>query len=123
MLELDPDNSTALNALGYTLTVHTKRYNEAYELIERALEINPNDPAIMDSMGWNQFRRGNIEEALTYLKRAHKLFPDPEVAAHLGEVLWAAGQQNEAKAVWREALNKQPDSPIMQDIVERFGQP
>lgn len=123
MLELDPDNSTALNALGYTLTVHTKRYNEAYELIERALEINPNDPAIMDSMGWNQFRRGNIEEALTYLKRAHKLFPDPEVAAHLGEVLWAAGQQNEAKAVWREALTKQPDSPIMQDIVERFGQP
>ncbi len=123
MLELDPDNSTALNALGYTLTVHTKRYDEAYELIERALEINPNDPAIMDSMGWNQFRRGNIEEALTYLKRAHKLFPDPEVAAHLGEVLWAAGQESAAKAVWRDALSKQPDSPIMQDIVERFGEP
>lgn len=123
MLELDPDNSTALNALGYTLTVHTKRYDEAHELIERALELKPNDPAIMDSMGWNQFRRGNLDDALSYLQRAHKLFPDPEVAAHLGEVLWAAGQQSEAKAVWREALANEPESPIMKDIVERFGQP
>ncbi|MGI9286062.1 MAG: tetratricopeptide repeat protein [Pseudomonadales bacterium] len=123
MLELDPDNSTALNALGYTLTVHTKRYDEAHELIERALELKPNDPAIMDSMGWNQFRRGNLDEALTYLQRAHKLFPDPEVAAHLGEVLWAAGQQKEAKAVWRKALANEPENPIMKDIVERFGQP
>lgn len=123
MLELDPDNATALNALGYTLTVHTKRYDEAHVLIKRALELKPNDPAIMDSMGWNQFRRGNVEEALTFLERAHKLFPDPEVAAHLGEVLWAAGKQAKAKAVWRKALTSEPENPIMEDIVERFGQP
>lgn len=123
MLAIDPDNASALNALGYTLTVHTDRLDEAYTLIKRAIAIQPNDPAIMDSMGWIQFRRGNLKEALDYLEQAYAAFPDPEVAAHYGEVLWESGKKDEARKIWRAALDKRPDSTIMRAIVKRFGQP
>ncbi len=123
LLELDPNNAAALNALGYTLTVHTDRYDEALELIEKAFAIKPEDPAIIDSMGWIHFRLGNIEVAIEHLRKAYQMFPDPEVAAHLGEALWAAGAQDEAREVWRNALDAAPDNQFLLDIVERFGAP
>jgi tetratricopeptide (TPR) repeat protein len=123
MLSIDPDNAAALNALGYTLTVHTDRLDEAYALIKRAIALQPDDPAIMDSMGWIEYRRGNLNEALQYLEQAYAAFPDPEVAAHYGEVLWKTGKKEEARKIWRAALDERPDSSIMLDIVKRFGQP
>lgn len=123
VLAQDPENAAALNALGYTLVVHTERLDEALELIQKAYALKPDDPAIMDSMGWVHFQLGNLDTALEYLRKAHSLFPDPEVAAHLGEALWAAGEQDEAKTIWRAALQSAPDNVFLLDIVERFGQP
>ncbi len=123
VLAQDPENAAALNALGYTLVVHTERLDEALELIQKAYDLKPDDPAIMDSMGWVHFQLGNLETALEYLRKAHALFPDPEVAAHLGEALWAAGEQAEAKTIWRAALQSAPDNTFLLDIIERFGQP
>ncbi len=123
LLSLEPDNAAALNALGYSLTVNTKRFDEALELIEKAIALKPNDPAIIDSLGWVHFKRGNLEQALIHLEKAYELFPDPEVAAHYGEALWVAGRQDQARNVWRKAIDADPDSQFMKDIVERFGQP
>lgn len=123
LLDQEPENATALNALGYSLTVHTARYDEALELIQRAHELKPNDPAIIDSMGWVHFRLGNLDLALQFLRQAHELFPDPEVAAHFGEALWTAGKQDEARSIWRAALDADPENRYMLDIIERFGQP
>src|SRR5690606_24963303 len=89
----EPDNATALNALGYTLADNTQRYDEALTLINRALQLRPDDPAILDSLGWVSFRLGNLEEAILRLRQAMKLAPDPEIAAHLGEALWANGNR------------------------------
>lgn len=123
ILSIDPDNASALNALGYSLTVHTDRFAEALTLIQRAHELRPDDPAIIDSLGWVHFRLGDVETALVYLAQAHDMFPDPEVAAHYGEALWVSGQQTEARSVWREALDANPDHDVLKDIVERFGAP
>src|SRR5690606_2086952 len=109
ILAMDPDNASALNALGYSLTNHSDRYEEAQRLIERALELAPNDAAIIDSLGWVLYRRGQHERALAELRRAATLLPDPEVAAHLGEVLWVMGEREQARAVWAEALERFPD--------------
>ncbi len=122
VLEQDPDHADALNALGYTLADQTDRYHEALGYIERALELKPNNPAILDSMGWVQYRLGNHSESLRYLRRALELLPDPEVAAHLGEVLWVSGQQEEARQVWRDALSKQPEHKLLRGVMDRFGQ-
>src|SRR5690606_12879141 len=86
MLELKPDDSVALNALGYTLADRTDRHQEAFGYISRALEQRPTDPAVMDSMGWVLYRLGQPDEALPWLQKAWQAFPDPEVASHLGEV-------------------------------------
>ncbi|MCB1848460.1 MAG: tetratricopeptide repeat protein, partial [Halieaceae bacterium] len=99
----EPDNATAMNALGYTLANRTRRYEEAYGLISQALALQPNEPAIMDSMGWVLYRMNRNEEALDYLARAYAAFPDPEVAAHLGEVLWVSGDTGKAMQVWQGA--------------------
>jgi tetratricopeptide (TPR) repeat protein len=99
ILASDPGNATALNALGYTLTNRTERHNEALELIERALALDPDDPAVLDSMGWVLFKLGELERALGYLREAYAAFPDPEVAAHLGEALWSAGEQEQARTI------------------------
>lgn len=123
LLSLEPDNAAALNALGYSLTVNTKRFDEALALIEKAITLKPNDPAIIDSLGWVHFKRGDLEQALVHLQKAYEMFPDPEVAAHYGEALWVAGQQDQAKTVWRKAIEADPDNQFMKDIVERFGQP
>jgi tetratricopeptide (TPR) repeat protein len=121
ILSQNPDSAMALNALGYTLTNKTDRHDEALALISRALELRPNDPAILDSMGWVHYRLGNYELALSYLQRAFSQFPDPEVAAHLGEVLWVLGRQQEARRIWQDALEKSPDSEIVQDTVNRLA--
>lgn len=121
LIAADPNNATALNALGYTLADRTKRYTEAQELVARALELQPNEPAILDSMGWILFRTGNYEESVEYLSRAYAAFPDPEVAAHLGEVLWVKGDTEDAITVWRGALLRNPEHPVLLKTLRRLG--
>jgi tetratricopeptide (TPR) repeat protein len=114
------DDARALNALGYMLTVHTTHYDEAKKLIGRALELDPDDAAIMDSMGWVQYHLGDTADAHKLLQAAYAKFPDPEVAAHLGEVLWAQGDKAGARAVWAQALKKDPDQPTLRATIERL---
>jgi len=121
IIEQDPDNALALNALGYTLTDLTDRHEEAERLIARALALQPDDPAILDSMGWVKYRLGELEAALHYLQRAYAAFPDPEVAAHLGEVLWVKGQQDAARVIWREGAERDADHTVLQATLQRFG--
>ena len=121
ILAQDPDHTATLNALGYTLTNHTQRYEEAADLIERALALSPRDPAILDSLGWVYYKLGQYSESEALLREAHTAFPDPEVAAHLGEVLWVQGRQIEARDVWRDGLSRVPDHPIILEAVERLG--
>ncbi|UZE22862.1 tetratricopeptide repeat protein [Pseudomonas sp. B21-056] len=120
IIQRDPDNAMALNALGYTLSDRTTRYAEAKVLIEQAHQLNPEDPAVLDSLGWVNFRLGNLEEAERLLRQALERFPDQEVAAHLGEVLWAAGKQREARQIWSKFLKDQPDSPILRSTIKRL---
>ena len=121
ILAQDPNHAATLNALGYTLTNHTKRYEEAADLIERALALSPGDPAILDSLGWVYYKLGQYSESEALLREAHNAFPDPEVAAHLGEVLWVQGRQFEARDVWRDGLGRVPDHPIILETVKRLG--
>lgn len=120
IIEREPDNAMALNALGYTLTDRTDRHAEALQLIEQAYRLNPDDPAILDSLGWVHYRLGDLEKAERFLRRAYERFPDHEVAAHLGEVLWSRDQQRKARAVWAEALKQDPDSAILRETVRRL---
>jgi len=120
IIRLDPDNADALNALGYTLADQTDRYDEALQLISKALALKPNEPAFIDSMGWVLYRLNRLDEALPYLEKALELFPNDEVAAHLGEVLWASGKTRRAKKVWRKALEDYPESPYLKSVLERF---
>ncbi len=116
-----PDNATALNALGYTLTNRTDRHDEARQLIEKALRLTPNEPAILDSMGWVLYRQGELEQSLKFLTRAYANFPDPEVAAHLGEVLWVSGNKAGAMNIWRGAMRQDPQHPILTETLDRLG--
>lgn len=116
----EPDNAMALNALGYTLADRTTRYGEARELILKAHKLNPDDPAILDSMGWINYRQGKLADAERYLRQALQRYPDHEVAAHLGEALWAQGRQGDARAIWREYLDKQPDSDVLRRTIKRL---
>ena len=117
----EPDNADALNALGFTLADLTDRYEEAYALVKRAIEIKPDDHYIVDSLGWVLHRMGRHREALVQLRRAMSLNPDPEIAAHLGEVLWVLGNKVEARAVWSTALETAPDDEHLLDVIQRFG--
>lgn len=116
----EPDNAMALNALGYTLADRTDRHEEALRLIEQAYRINPDDPAILDSLGWVNYRLGNLADAERLLRKAHAQFQDHEVAAHLGEVLWTRGDQQQARRIWAEALKKEPDSQILRETIQRL---
>jgi tetratricopeptide (TPR) repeat protein len=116
----DENNAVALNALGYVLANRTSRLDEAYQLISRALETKPDDPAIIDSLGWVEYRRGNLQHAHQLLKKAYAAYPDHEVAAHLGEVLWALGQQQEARKVWQQALKTKPQSTQLNETMLRL---
>jgi len=121
IIEREPDNTNALNALGYTLADRTDRFAEAEQLIDRALELRPNDHYILDSKGWVLYRLGKLDEAIKYLRRALELIPDTEIAAHLGEVLWVKGDRNEAIKVWDTALKAAPDNTLLQDVIQRFN--
>jgi tetratricopeptide (TPR) repeat protein len=120
IIEREPDNAMALNALGYTLADRTDRYTEAYALVKRALELKPNDFYILDSMGWVLYRMGRLDEAIVYLNRALKERRDPEIAAHLGEVLWVKGDKAAAREVWDTALKETPDDTKLLDVIKRF---
>lgn len=123
VLEVEPGNAHALNALGYTLADRTDRYGEALTYIEKALALRPEDPAILDSMGWVQYRLGNLEQAEAYLRRALEQAQDGEIAAHLGEVLWQQGRRAEARRVWEAALEAGSDNPVLERTMQRFLQP
>ena len=122
ILNQEPDNSVALNALGYILTIRTERLDEALTLIERAHELDPYNPAILDSVGWVHFRLGNLDKALQYLQAAYEAYPDPEIAAHYGEALWTAGQLEQARVIWRRSLREHPDNRHVLETVRRLGE-
>ena len=119
LIEIKPDHAHAYNALGYTLADRTDRLQEAQGLIEQALKLAPQDPFIMDSMGWVLYRMGNFKSSYDYLDRAYKTRPDPEIAAHLGEVLWAEGKREEAEKLWRAALKENPDNASLRTTIEK----
>jgi tetratricopeptide (TPR) repeat protein len=120
ILAREPNNADALNALGYTLADRTDRYAEAYELVKRAYELKPDDHYVIDSMGWTLYRMGRLQEALLHLRRAMELNGDPEIAAHLGEVLWMMGDRKAAREIWDTALKSTPDDPRLLDVKKRF---
>lgn len=115
-----PDNHHAYNALGYSLAERNVRLQEAFELIDKALKMAPGDPFIMDSMGWVQYRLGHLNEAEAQLRRAYALRSDPEIAVHLGEVLWQKGQKADARKLWRAAHAKDPHNDTLRSTLTRL---
>jgi tetratricopeptide (TPR) repeat protein len=120
ILKTQPNNAHALNAIGFTLADQTDRYEEAYGYLKRAIQIMPDDPAIIDSLGWVQYRMGHYDEAIRLLRKALSRFNDSEIAAHLGEVLWVSGNEDEARTIWQKALTKSPDDPKLQEVMQRL---
>ena len=121
IIALDAANFQAYNALGYSLADRNVRLPEAYALIEKALKLAPNDPFIMDSMGWVLYRQGKFGEAEEKLRRAYKLRPDAEIGVHLGEVLWETGQRDEAQKLWAEAAKKDPKNELLKSTLKRLN--
>ncbi|HEB98041.1 MAG TPA: tetratricopeptide repeat protein, partial [Thiotrichales bacterium] len=120
ILEKEPDNARALNALGYTLADRTDRLEEALALIEKAYKLAPDEPAIVDSLGWVHYRLGHLDEAEKWLRKAWEMARDPEIGAHLGEVLWVQGRKDEARAVWKETEARQADNRVLRATLQRF---
>ena len=120
VMALRPDSQHAYNALGYTLADRGIRLREARELIVRALELAPGDPFITDSLGWVEFRLGNLPEALRLLRQAYAARPDTEIAAHLGEVLWVSGQREEALRIWREGRSRDAANDVLRETLARL---
>lgn len=120
LIELEPDSAQAYNALGYTLADRTDRYADAREFISEALALAPEDPYILDSMGWVEYRLGNIDEAVRFLRRAYDISQDPEIAAHLGEVLWVMGTRQEARRIWDDSAGSYPDNELLHKVMRRF---
>ena len=121
VLDAQPDNAAALNALGYTLTDLTDRHDEAEALIRRAYELQPNEPSIVDSMGWVAYRQGRLDEAVRFLARAWEMDRNPEIAAHLGEVLWRTERREEALAVWRQGAEIDAGNGVLRATLDRLG--
>lgn len=120
LIQLKPDNAHAYNALGYSFAERGIQLPEALKLIKRAVELSPQDPYIIDSLGWVYYRMGNFVDGLNYLNIAFAARPDPEIAAHLGEVLWVQGAKENAKDIWRSALEKDPGNEVLLETVQRF---
>ncbi|HYQ92927.1 MAG TPA: tetratricopeptide repeat protein, partial [Candidatus Competibacteraceae bacterium] len=118
LIDANPKNGQALNALGYTLADRTDRYQEALQYLQQAVTLLPNDPAVLDSIGWVYYRLKQYDKALEYLRRAYQLSEDDEIGAHLSEVLWVSGQRDEARKVWQKALDKKPDSDYLIKLKE-----
>ena len=121
VIALDPGHAHSYNALGYSLADRNQRLPEALKLITRALEIAPNDPFIMDSMGWIKFRLGDYVTAAQYLEKAYRVRPEADIAAHLGEALWMLGQRDAAIEIWKKALAKEADNATLQETIKRLG--
>lgn len=121
LMELQPDNAQAYNALGYTLVDKTDRFDEAKTLLVRALELSPDNPVFIDSMGWIEFKLKNYDKSIVLLQRAYGLERHPEIAAHLGEALWAVGYEIEAKSVWTGAFDQFPDNDVLLETIKRHG--
>lgn len=115
-----PDFAAAYNALGYSFADRNIRLDEAITLIEKALSISPNDHYMLDSLGWAHYRKGNLDKAINYLQQAYKVNPDPEIAAHLGEVLWQKGKHDEAKKIWNDALAADPKNELLLSTANKF---
>jgi tetratricopeptide (TPR) repeat protein len=120
VIEIKPDYAQAYNALGYSLLDRNERVPEGMQLVEKAIQLAPDDASIIDSVGWGQYRMGNLEKSLEFLRRAYNANPDPEIAAHLGEVLWVQGAKEQAKKVWGEALKAHPDNAALQSTMKKF---
>ncbi|HEX7440930.1 MAG TPA: tetratricopeptide repeat protein [Caldimonas sp.] len=120
VIALKPDHHHAYNALGYSLAERKLRLPEARALIQKALELSPGEPFITDSLGWVEYRLGNRDEALRLLRGAYQSRPDPEIAAHLGEVLWASGQAEEARRVWREGRSRDSSNDVLKETLARL---
>jgi tetratricopeptide (TPR) repeat protein len=120
LIEIRPEHAHAYNALGYSLADRNQRLPEARELIEKALKLAPDDSFIIDSMGWVLYRQGKLKDSLGYLRRAYAGRPDPEIAAHLGEVLWALGERSEAERVWGDAARDSPDNETLANTIKRL---
>ncbi len=116
----EPENASALNALGYTLADRTQRYREAHEYILKAAELLPDDPAILDSLGWVHYRLGQYEDALKWLNKAFEVHKDAEIAAHLGEVLWVTGQIQKAVDIWEKGQMLGGNQAVLRDTIQRF---
>jgi len=120
LIEARPDHAHAYNALGYTLADRNLRLEEANRLIDKALQLAPDDAHILDSKGWVLFRMGDLEGAIRHLRRAYSLRPDVEIAAHLGEVPWKADMQEEARQVWRRARESEPGNEVLRETLARL---
>ena len=123
LIQLKPDHAHAYNALGYSLLERNERIAEALTLVEKALQLAPEDAAIMDSVGWGYYRNGRLDDSVNMLRRAYAGNPDPEVASHLGEVLWMRGDKDEAQKVWQDSLKSHPDSAQLQAVIKKFTAP
>jgi tetratricopeptide (TPR) repeat protein len=121
VIKHDPTNADVLNALGYTLADRTNRYQEAHDYIKRALDLSPDNFYILDSMGWVLYRMGRLEESVQYLRRAKALNDDPEVSAHLSEVLWVKGDKEEAREVLDSALKTTPEDEKLLEVLKRLN--
>ena len=119
-IKLKPDYATAYNALGYSYADRNIKLQEAKRYIEVALSYEPNNHYILDSMGWIHFKLGNLDIASQYIKKAYMINKDPEIAAHLGEILWAQGKKEEARKVWENSLNRHPSNTVLLETTNRF---
>lgn len=120
LIQIQPDHAHAYNALGYGLMERNVRIPEAVKLVEKALQLAPDDPAIMDSVGWGYYLSGKPDESIKMLRRAFAVNPDPEIAAHLGEVLWKHGDKAEARKIWQGSLESNPDNAVLQAVIKKF---
>ena len=120
VIELKPDHAQAYNALGYTFAERNKRLDEAYELVKKAVSLSPDDAFIQDSLGWVLYRTGRLDEALATLRKAYQSRRDPEIAAHLGEVLWVKGEHAEALKLWQAALLDNPENDLLKTVIGKF---
>ena len=120
LIKVEPGHAHAYNALGYSLLERKVRLAEAMQLVQKAYQLAPDDAAIMDSMGWGYYLTGDLTKSVEFMRRAYAAFPDPEVAAHLGEVLWQQGAHEEAKNIWQDSLKKNPDNAVLQAVIKKF---
>ena len=120
LIRIKPDYAQAYNALGYGMLERNERIPEAMQLVEKALQLAPNDPSIMDSVGWGYYRSGKLDESVKMLRRAYAGDANPEIAAHLGEVLWMRGDKAEAKKIWQDSLKNNPGNEPLQAVIRKF---